>query len=528
MITLYDTSLRDGLQGEKINLNLNEKLLAVKILDKIGIQYIEGGFPLANEKEMQFFKKVKNFSFKNAKIVAFGSTRRPLSKADDDKHMQALLKARTSAVTIVGKTWTKHVNEVLKTNLQENLNMIADSVGFLKKKKKEVIYDAEHFFDGFKENPDYAIQTLKTALDNGADWIVVCDTNGGIDYHNYLKALERIAVINNIRYGVHLHNDTESAVAFSMIALDYGAKQIQGTINGWGERCGNTNLISVIANIHFKTKHKIFTNKQISNLTYVSRYFDELSNNISNNKQAYVGKSAFSHKAGQHADVIAKNSSIMEHIDVNKIGNSRRILLSELAGKSTILFKMERFGKYNKNSKEINQMIKILKEKEQLGFEYEAAEASFELLIRKQINLYRPIFDSSEYRVNIIKEGNLLQDCKILAFIRIIIGKEEYIGDSEGTGPVGALDHAFRKAIDKKYPLIKKIKLDDYKVRVLSGVKATDSQVRVVTKSSLHTKKHIGKTWGTVGVSANIIEASWQALKDSFDYAFNEFDITDN
>lgn len=554
-ITIYDTSLRDGLQGEKINLNLNEKLMAVKALDRLGIHYIEGGFPLASENEAEFFKQVRKLKLKHATIVAFGSTRKPKAKVETDPHIQALAKAGTKTVTIVGKTWTRHVKEVLGTTLEENLSMIHDSVSYLKKKGKEVIYDGEHFFDGFKEDPEYSILTLETALNAGVDWVIPCDTNGGIDYDNFIAAIKRVSACitsyhtkgnkgNSAKYGVHLHNDTESAVAYSMIALEYGALQIQGTINGWGERCGNTNLIAVIGNIHFKTKYKVFTDSQIRELTFVSRYMDELANLIPNDKQGYVGRSAFAHKAGQHADVILKNPTIMEHISGDSVGNGRRILLSELAGKSTILFKMERFGSFNKQSKEVVVMTNELKRKEQQGYEYEAAEGSFELLIRKHIGKYRPLFEKSEFRVNIYTQDHESNSSKLLrsnfnsensfadiitwAFIKVTIKGEDYLGDAEGVGPVGALDHAFKKAIVRRYPFINHIRLDDYKVRVLNGDKASDAKVRVLIKTSIHDKNNknfSGRTWGTVGVSENIIDASWQALRDSFEYAFNEFNF---
>lgn len=522
MITIYDTSLRDGLQGEKVNLNLSEKLMAVSVLDKLGIHYIEGGFPLASDKEMTFFKEVRKLKLKHSTICAFGSTRKPGKTAAKDEHMGALVEAQTKTVTIVGKTWTRHVIKVLRTSLEENLRMIVDSVSYLKKKKKEVIYDGEHFFDGFREDPEYAMKTLEAALGAGADWVIPCDTNGGVNYETYVKALEKLSELKG-KYGVHLHNDTESAVAHSMISLNYGSKQIQGTINGWGERCGNTNLIAVIGNIHFKTSHKIFTPAQVKNLTYVSRYMDELANLIPNDKQGYVGRSAFAHKAGQHADVILKNSKIMEHLDSSQVGNDRRILLSELAGKSTILFKMARFGDFEKNSHEVVALTKALKEKEQLGYEYEAAEGSFDLLIRNQIGTYQPLFDNVEFRVEISMDEKKEQNGYTWAFIKISIGKEDYLGDAEGVGPVGALDAAFRKAMTKKYPFIETIKLDDFKVRVLSGDEACDAQVRVLIKSSIHHQRYVGCTWGTVGVSANLIDASWQALRDSYEYAYNEF-----
>ncbi len=520
-LTIYDTSLRDGLQGEKINLNLEEKIQIVKSLDAIGIHYIEGGFPLASEQEMEFFKRVKNLSLKKSKIASFGSTKKPLIPVAEDSYMQAFLQAETEVITIVGKSHVDHVKEVLKTTLEENLNMISESIKFLKSHGKEVIYDGEHFFDGYLRDEEYALQTIKTAKEAGADIVILCDTNGGTIHHEYMKILKKVSNIPQMDFGVHLHNDTGYGIANSMLALDYGAKQIQGTLNGWGERCGNAELSTIIANLHFKTPHKLFSDEEIKHLTYTCRYLDETANLATNEKRPYTGKSAFAHKAGQHADVILKKANLMEHIDSSKVGNSRRILLSELAGKASILFKMNKFGQFDKNSKEVATLTKILKEKEQAGYEFEAAEGSFELLVKKELGSFKPMFKLLEYRVEISKNE---KDQKLVwAFIKVSINDRVFIGDAYREGPVDALDQAFRKAISHEYSFINQVYLKDYKVRVLSGKDASAAKVRVLIESYLKNGSSNSKSWGTIGVSANIIEASWEALKDSFDYAFNEY-----
>ncbi len=527
-LTIYDTSLRDGLQGEKINLNLNEKLKIVTALDKIGIHYIEGGFPLASEQEMEFFRQVEKLPLKKSKIASFGSTKKPLIKVEDDYHMNAFIEAGTKVVTIVGKSHVGHVKEVLKTTLDENLNMIRDSIKFLKENDKEVIYDAEHFFDGYLANSDYALKTITTAKEAGADMVVLCDTNGGMIHTPYLSILEAVSQISGLRYGVHLHNDTGYAVANSMMALDKGALQVQGTLNGWGERCGNTELATVMANLHFKLGSDIFTDEEMMHLTQTCRYLDEIANLSTNEKRAYVGRSAFAHKAGQHADVILKKANLMEHIDSERVGNSRRILLSELAGKASVLFKLNKFGSFDKNSPEVLSLTESLKKKEQLGYEFEAAEASFELIILKELGKFAEAFKLLEYRVEINQKEDVSKDTpsasdNVWAFIKIAIGDEVFTGDAYRKGPVDALDQAFRKAVAQKYAFINQVYLKDYKVRVLGDNDASASKVRVFIESSLHDNSGAKKTWGTIGVSPNIIAASWEALKDAFDYAFYHF-----
>ena len=526
IIEIYDTSLRDGLQGEKVKLNLRDKLVAVEALDKLGVDYIEGGFPLASENESEFFKKVRSLSLKNSKIAAFGSTRKAGGRAKTDGHIKALLQAESPVVTVVGKSWTKHVTDVIQTTLKENLQMIEDSVSFLKDQGREVIYDAEHFFDGFHSDREYTLKTIKTAQQAGADRIILCDTNGGTTYRRFWEALEAVKDIEGMNFGVHLHDDTGCGVANSMMALDYGARHIQGTVNGWGERCGNANLIVILANLTLKTDYTTKRPDCLKHLTYVSRLFDDLANLPHNNKQAYTGKSAFAHKAGQHADVILKNSQLMEHIDAKQVGNNRRVLLSELAGKATVSHKMERFGNFDKSSKEVAFLTKLLKDKEQEGYEYESAEASFQLLIRKHLSAYREFFKLIDYGITIEKSNpefypDAAEDL-VRAFVRVSVDGRESAGVSHGSGPVAALDNALRKALIEKYPFIDKVRLADYKVRVLNAEDASEAKVSVhVTSICREEKLNLG-SWTTVGISANIIDASWQAITEAFEYAFNE------
>jgi 2-isopropylmalate synthase len=512
--SIYDTTLRDGMQAEKVSFSLEDKLEIAKKLDEIGIHFIEGGCPYSNEKEMEFFKKINRIPMKHALIAAFGSTRIPGGNAAKDPQIAALLKTEAPVVTVVGKSWDAHVREVIGTDESENFRMIEDTVKYFTKKGRKVFFDAEHFFDGFKANPAFALKTITVACEAGAELAVLCDTNGGAIHTTLLKALEEVKKIPSVSFGVHLHNDTGMAVGNSLLAVDYGCKQIQGTINGWGERCGNANLCTIIPNIHFKINNKIFTDTQLKKLTSTSRYISECANIIPDERQPYVGLSAFAHKAGQHADVVNKNPFLMEHLESERVGNERRILISELAGKGTIARKIAKYGKFDKRSNEVSTITKILKEKENDGFEYEAAEASFDLVIRKALGKYKPLFDLLHYEVEAFQSGTEVS--KTFAKIKILIQNREHAGAAVSNGPVAALDAALRSAAVISFPFINDIKLVDYKVRVLNGEKAAGAKVRVFIKSSdgVH-------HWETVGVSENIIEASWQALIDSYEYIFN-------
>lgn len=511
MVKLYDTTLRDGMQGEGVSFSLDDKLKIAKKLDTLGIHYIEGGWPGSNPKDIKFFQKVKSLRLKNSTIVSFGSTRKPHKKPEDDQNLQMLIRAGADVVTIFGKSWILHVKEVLKTTPEENLKMIADSVSFLKTKVKEIFYDAEHFFDGYKDNHDYALKTLKTSEDAGADVIVLCDTNGGTMPDEIQSIIKEVKKVVKVPLGIHAHNDAEMAVANTIVAVKEGITQIQGTINGYGERCGNANLCSIIPNLKFKLGIDCLPDKSFSMLTEISHYVAEIANLIPQANQPYVGMSAFAHKGGVHIDAIRKYPSSYEHISPEKIGNRRRILVSELSGKSSILYKAEEFGlDLRKDEAKIKKILKKLKALEHKGYQFEGAEGSFELLINKIIGRYKKFFNLKGFRVIVEK-----RDSKLLseATIRLTVkGKEEHTA-ALGDGPVNALDNALRKALEEFYPVLKEMHLTDYKVRILNPETGTKAVTRVLIESS--DKK---ETWGTVGVSENIIEASWQALVDSIEF----------
>ncbi len=528
-VSLYDTSLRDGLQGEKIKLSLEDKLLVVEELDSLGLHYIEGGFPLASEQELTFFKRVKQLKLKHAAIAAFGSTRSPSERVENSAHLQALLRAETSVVTIVGKSWERHVREVLRTTPAENLRMIEQSVAWLKRHELEVIYDAEHFFDGYQADPEHALKTLRAACAGGADLVVLCDTNGGMFHQELLAAVKAVAAdVNIAHFGIHLHNDTGMAVANSLLSLEAGCTQIQGTLNGWGERCGNTNLALVIGNLHFKLGRSPLTAEHLRHLTYASRRLNEIANIPNDDKCGYVGRSAFAHKAGQHADVILKSAELMEHMDAQAVGNTRRVLLSELAGRATVAVKLNRFGAFDKNAAEVKMLVAKLKRAEQIGYEYEAAEASFDLIIRQTLGQYRKLFELIEYGVSIesarmeAAEETMVPE-RTNAFVRVRVAGKELAGIAAGKGPVGSLDSALRKALVPVFPFIAELSLSNYKVRVLDGpTAATAASTRVLIETQSKNPNWPFKRWETIGVSANIIDASWQALVDSFEFIYNE------
>ncbi len=516
-IELFDTTLRDGMQGIDVSFSLGDKIQIAHKLDEIGIDYIEGGFPLSNEKEAQFFERAKNEKFQHAKIAAFGSTRRPGHRIDEDSHIRALLEAETSTVVVVGKTWKAHVEKVLKTSRKENLDMIAESLDFLRTRGREVIFDLEHFFDGFKDDPDYAIEVLRTGSAAGAARLVLCDTNGGTLPSEVDEIMKKLPSSGLAPLGVHFHNDTGNAVANSMIAAERGAFQIQGTINGWGERCGNANLCVLIPNFCLKAGYDSSARAHIRKLTSLSRFVSEKANIIPDKRMPYVGEAAFSHKAGQHADVLSKADYLMEHLDSREVGNERRILLSELAGKSTIVDKLSRYGDFDKSSKAVESLIQVLKERERLGYEYEAAEASFDLLIRKVLDKYRPLFELNNYHMESFKTGE--SPSKTVGRIFLKVGGKDVMGAAVGIGPVEIIDAALRDALVNFHPFIKDISLTDYKVRVLNPEAAgVAAKVRVFISST----DHKGNSWDTVGVNENIVEASWEALVDSLEYYYND------
>jgi 2-isopropylmalate synthase len=520
-VIFYDTTLRDGMQGTGINYTLEDKILIAHKLDEIGIDYVEGGFPLSNEKEAAFFEKIKNERFEHAKIVPFGSTRKPGSKASTDPFIQSLLNAGTECVMICGKAWTKHVTQVLKTDLEENLEMIFDSISILKKEGKEVFFDLEHFFDGYKDSPDYALKVLKTGTEAGSDTLILCDTNGGTLPHEVEDIINDLPEESIAPLGVHFHNDTGTAVANTLVGIKAGAMHVQGTINGWGERCGNANLCVLIPNVCLKMGLKAHVCSKLSELTSLSRYIAEMANIIPDNRQPYVGDAAFSHKAGQHADVVSKAPGLIEHIDGKLVGNHRKILLSELASRSTIVEKLSKYGRFDKASKEVKELTNQLKKLENKGYEYEAAEASFDMVIRKTLKLYKPLFELHNYYLESYKYGEA--DSKTVGRIFLRQDGTELMGASVRIGPVDTLDAALRDALQPIYPFIKHIKLIDYRVRILNPQAATGAKVRVFITS------YDGEeTWDTVGVSENIIEASWEAIVDSLEYYYNNFVIQED
>ena len=513
-IQLYDTTLRDGSQGEGVNFSLQDKLLFTQRLDEMGFDYVEGGYPLSNDKDAQFFQKVKELRLKHAKVSAFGMTRRKGVKPADDPGMKALLEAGTSVVTIVGKTSDFHVTEVLRVSLEENLAMISDTLRYLTESGREVIYDAEHFFDGWKSNPEYALKTIQTAANAGARMIVLCDTNGGTMPEEIAELTKKAIAAVSVPVGIHCHNDCELAVANSLAAVDAGAAQVQGTLNGFGERCGNADLISVAANLAVKKKgYEVLLPGQVEHLTELSRFAYETANIHFRHGQPFVGQSAFAHKGGMHVHAIARATASYEHIDPAVVGNERRILVSELSGRSNIAALT---AKQNRQldpaalEKILDQVVKL----ENAGYQFEAANASFELLVQKSLGTFRPHFERLSFHVSVEAEadGRLTTE----ATVKIRVGDEVRHEVAEGDGPVNALDAALRKALNGHFPRLDKMQLLDYKVRVINSEAGTAAGVRVVIES-----RDERDVWGTVGVSTNIIEASWIALVDAFEYSLS-------
>ncbi len=511
-VTIYDTTLRDGSQGEGMSLSLDDKLKIAKKLDQFGVHYIEGGWPGSNPKDMSFFKEVKKLKLKKAKVAAFGSTRRPNIKASEDANLAKLVEAKAEVVTIFGKSWDFHVKEVFKTSMKENLSMIYDSVKYLKSKRMEVIYDAEHFFDGYKENSEYAIKTLKEAERGGASYLVLCDTNGGTLPSEIAAIIAEVKTQVSTEIGIHCHNDCNLGVANSIAAVQAGATQVQGTINGYGERCGNANLISVIPNLVFKLGVTTVAASKMQELTELSRYIAEICNMPFENNQPYVGRSAFAHKGGVHVNAMMKNSKTYEHISPKSVGNNTRFLVSELSGRSNVLIKSKEMSLgLDKESPETKKILEKVYELESKGYQFEAADASFELLMRKMTGKEKKFFELVEFNVHDEKseEGKITSR----ATLKLKIGKAVEHTAADGDGPVNALDNALRKALSKFYPVIKKIHLTDFKVRVIDEAEGTGATVRVFI-----TFQDEKGTWTTVGVSENIIEASWQALVEAVEY----------
>lgn len=509
-INVYDTTLRDGSQGEGVNFSLQDKLSITRRLDELGVDFIEGGYPLSNPKDFEYFQEVRKLSLRHARVAAFGMTRRKGVSPAEDACLKALLDAQTPIVTLVGKTWDLHVREVLGTTLEENLRMIADSVAHCCQAGREVFYDAEHFFDGYRLNADYALQTLRAAQDAGASVIILCDTNGGTLPDDIAAAVEVVRRQLRVELGIHCHNDSDVAVANTLAAVARGATQVQGTINGIGERCGNADLVSILANLALKRGHDVLLPGSLPRLTEVSRFVWETANMNFRSNQPFVGASAFAHKGGMHTHAVTRNTASYEHIDPAAVGNERRVLVSELSGQSTILTKTMKY----QLAQDRPLMQKILTQVQVLeneGYEFEAAEASFDLLVRKAAGLYQPLFERLSYRVNIEAgpDGQPITE----ATVKVRVCDQVMHTVSEGDGPVNALYEALSKALLPFYPRLAVMHLADYKVRVVNARAETAARVRVVIEWRDHED-----VWGTVGVSENIVEASWLALVDATEY----------
>ena len=508
----YDSTLRDGAQAQGISFSVEDKLKIVRRLDELGISYIEAGNPGSNPKDMEFFARVGDLRLQHAKIIAFGSTRKVMTDVAADRNLQSLLAANTPAVAIFGKSWDYQVTDILRTTLEENLAMIGDTIRFLKHQDKEVVFDAEHFFDGYKANPDYALQTLRAAVEAGADTLCLCDTNGGT-FPNEIHAITAEVVRQfDVQIGIHCHNDMEMAVANSIAAVQAGATQVQGTINGIGERCGNANLCAIIPNVQLKLGLDCIPGGNMVQLGSVARYVSEIANVTFNEKAAYVGGDAFSHKGGMHIDAVSKNPVSYEHIDPTLVGNSRHILVSEVAGRSALLARLREVDPtLDKDSVETKRILQHLKMLEHEGYQFETAESSLQLLLRKLLGKHSPLFELREYRVNICEPA--ANGVNSSATIRIAVDGQETEATANGDGPVNSLDKALRHALERFFPAIAEIKLTDYKVRVLDSDQASAAKVRVLVET-----RDAQESWTTIGVSTDVIDASWRALSDAIEY----------
>ena len=511
-VELYDTTLRDGAQTQGISFSVTDKVRICEKLDGLGVHYIEGGWPGANPKDIEFFKRAKKMKLKNAKLVAFGSTRKANTSVESDLTMKGLLASGVSVITIFGKTWDLHVREVLKTTPEENLRMIEDSVAYLKSKGKLTIFDAEHFFDGYKENPEYALKALSSAEKGGADRIILCDTNGGTLTSRVFEIVEEVKKKIKTPLGIHAHNDCDMAVANTLAAVQAGCTQVQGTMNGYGERSGNANLVSIIANLKLKFGVNCISDIQLKELTEAAHYIAETCNMKVSDNQPFVGNSAFAHKAGVHINAIVKNPKSYEHVDPANVGQRRILLISELSGKSSILEKAAEIDlKLEKDAPRTKKILKLLQGLEHKGYHFEVAEASLELFMKKATKKLKEFFHLLEFRVSVEKRPKGKVTSK--ATLKIRVGDKTKRTASLGDGPVSAMDNALRKALGDFYPSLKEMHLTDFKVRVLDEKAGTAANVRVLIQSQDKTD-----SWWTTGVSENIIEASWQALVDSVEY----------
>lgn len=512
-VSIFDSTLRDGAQGQGISFSLEDKIKIVKILDDLGVDYIEAGNPGSNPKDMEFFKRIKEIKLNKAKVAAFGSTRRPNIKVEDDINLKSLLEAETDVAVVFGKSWDFQVTDILKTTLTENLDMISDTVKFLVNKNKEVIFDAEHFFDGYKENQEYAISTIKYAKQSGANVIVLCDTNGGTLSSEIIEITTKVVKEVGGNIGIHCHDDMGMAIANSIVAVQSGANHIQGTFIGVGERCGNANLSTIIPTLKLKLGYEIIDDNNLSKLTAVARFIAEVSNITLKDEAPYVGSSAFAHKGGMHIDAVCKTPRAYEHVKPENVGNKRRFLISEVSGKSTILKEIQKiFPSISKESNEVKKVTDKLKELEYEGYQFEGAEGTVELVMRKIIGKYKPFFKLNHFKVFSEQQSDD-REFTSSVMINVTVDGKNQISASEGDGPVNALDKALRKALEVFYPTLKTVRLVDYKVRVLDSESATGAKVRVLIESTDGIEN-----WSTVGVSRDVIQASWIALVDSIEY----------
>ncbi len=513
-ILLYDTTLRDGTQGEGVSLSCNDKLKIAQRLDDFGVSYVEGGWPGSNPKDADFFSRLDELTLKQAKIAAFGSTRYKNTTCDEDGNIQALVEANTPVVTLVGKSWDLHVDSVLETEPEENLRMISESVQYFKMRSKEVIYDAEHFFDGYKAKPEFALATLKAAFDGGTDCLVLCDTNGGSTPWEIEEITKRVAnEFDPTLLGIHAHNDSELGVANSLAAVRGGARHVQGTINGYGERVGNANLVSIIPNLQLKMGYRCVSDEQLSQLTALSRYVDERINAAPNPHQPFVGHSAFAHKGGIHVAAILKVEESYQHMDPALVGNEKRTVVSELSGRGNIVSKAEEFG-LDPSREEAKQVLAQIKKLENQGYTFEGAEASIDMMLRRIAGNYEPPFEVIDFMV--LAENRQGRGLFAEATVKVKIGSEIRHTVADGNGPVNALNLALLKALEQDYPQLTRIRLTDYKVRILDSDSGTAATTRVMI--DFH-EEGTGRNWTTVGANTNIIEASWKALIDSMEYA---------
>ncbi|HKJ98504.1 MAG TPA: citramalate synthase [Desulfotignum sp.] len=515
-VKLYDTTLRDGMQGENIFFSPEDKIKIARRLDDAGIHYIEGGWPGSNPGAAHFFELAQKISFKQAKVAAFGATRRPGTTCDKDANLAALIDSAAPVITIFGKSWDLHVTQIMDNTLAENLDMIRESVAHLLSHNREVMYDAEHFFDGYKANPGYALDTLAAALKGGTRTLVLCDTNGGsmpCEIDEIVRSvMDHFRDLPGICFGIHTHNDCAMAVANAVNAVHAGAAMVQGTINGYGERCGNADLTAIIPILALKMKKKCMSEENLKKLLNLSRFVSETANVPPVSSRPFVGKSAFAHKGGVHVSAIMKNPKAYEHINPEQVGNVRRVLVSEQSGKSNIIYKAEELGvNLGDDTVKQKQIVSSIKDLEDDGFEFDAAEGSLKLIMEKLTEQYKSYFDLESFRVVVEKDRE--KPCYSHAMIKIRVGKTTEITSAEGDGPVSALDNALRKALSAMYPRISDMHLVDFKVRVIDGSDGTDAKVRVLIES-----RDTDNLFTTIGVSEDIIEASWQALADSFQY----------